>query len=279
MVESVIDVKKYSVLMSLYIKEKPEYLKSAIESILHQTLPPDEIVIVKDGPLTKDLDNMVLEYEKAYPELFHIVASETNLGLGKALNLGLEKCRNELVARMDTDDIAKPERCEKQVQSFMENAELDLLGSSVDEFYSTPNEIVSRRVVPTTHKDIYEFAKRRSAFNHPTVMYKKSKVLSVGGYSDLRRNQDVDLFGRMLFSGCIAENIEESLLYFRSNDALAKRRRSWENTKSYIQTIKKFWKMGYASFFDYAMVAIAQTGMFLMPVKLQHWVYKKFLRK
>jgi hypothetical protein len=110
-------------------------------------------------------------------------------------------------------------------------------------------------------------------------MYKKSKVLSVGGYSALRRNQDVDLFARMLFSGCKAGNIEESLLFFRSNDDLAKRRRSWENTKSYIDTIKKLWKMGYSSFTDYAIVAVAQTGMFLMPVKIQHWVYKTFLRK
>ena len=92
-------------------------------------------------------------------------------------------------------------------------------------------------------------------------------------------NQDVDLFGRMLYSGLIAGNIEESLLFFRSNDDLAKRRKSWENTKSYIDTIKKFWKMGYSSFSDYAMIAVAQTSMFLMPVKLQHLVYKNFLRK
>ena len=272
-------MEKYSVLMSLYAKEKPEYLRLAIDSMLTQTALPDEIVIVKDGPLTEELDAVVEEYEKNHPDLFHIVTSDVNVGLGKALNLGLNACRNELVARMDTDDIAKPERCEKQLQLFSENAELDLLGSSVDEFYSTPEEIVSRRVVPTSHEAIYAFAKRRSAFNHPTVMYKKSKVLAVGGYGDLRRNQDVDLFGRMLFSGCIAGNVEEPLLYFRSNDALAKRRKSWENTKSYILTIKKFRKMGYASFRDYAIVALAQTVMFLLPVKIQHWVYKKFLRK
>ena len=272
-------MEKYSVLMSLYAKENPEYLKSAIESMLNQTVLADEIVIVKDGPLTDELEAVLSEYVTAKPELFHIVPSLVNIGLGKALNLGLEYCRNELVARMDTDDIAKPDRCEKQLKAFEENEKLDLLGSSVDEFFDDPNEIVSRRVVPTRHEDIYEFAKRRSAFNHPTVMYKKSKVLSVGGYGDLRRNQDVDLFGRMLYSGCIAGNIEESLLYFRSNNALAKRRRSWENTKSYINTIKKFRKMGYASFGDYASVAIAQTAMFLLPVKLQHWVYKKFLRK
>ena len=270
---------KYSVLMSLYIKERPEYFSAAVESIINQTAAPDEIVIVKDGPLTQELDDMVLKYERAYPELLHIVLSETNLGLGKALNLGLKHCKNELVARMDTDDIAKPERCEKQLRVFAENPELSIVGSFVDEFYSSTDEIVSVRAVPEKHEDIYNFAKKRSAFNHPAVMYRKSKVLENGGYADLRRNQDVDLFGRMLFSGCKAQNIGESLLYFRSNDALAKRRKSWENTKSYIDTIKRFWKMGYASFADYMIVAVAQTGMFLLPVKVQHWVYKTFLRK
>lgn len=272
-------MEKYSVLMSLYVKEQPDFLRASIDSMLNQTVKPDEIVIVKDGPLNESLEEVLSEYVKKEPELFNIVVSEQNVGLGRALNLGLKNCKNELVARMDTDDISKPERCEKQLAVFSEDSELDLLGSSVDEFYSTIDEIVSRRVVPTEHKEIYEFAKRRSAFNHPTVMYKKSKVLSVGGYGDLRRNQDVDLFARMLFSGCKAKNIEQSLLYFRSNDALAKRRKSWQNTKSYIQTIKRLWKMGYSSFGDYMVVAIAQTVMFLMPVKIQHWVYKKFLRK
>lgn len=110
-------------------------------------------------------------------------------------------------------------------------------------------------------------------------MYRKSKVLENEGYADLRRNQDVDLFGRMLFSGCKAENVSESLLFFRSNDDLAKRRKSWENTKSYIDTIKRFYKMGYSSFGDYLVVACAQIGMFVMPVKIQHWIYKNFLRK
>ena len=272
-------MEKYSVLMSLYVKEKPEYLRLAIESMLAQTVAPDEIVIVQDGPLNDELYVVVEEYKNKYPELFNIVALENNVGLGLALNEGLKACKNELVARMDTDDISKPHRCEMQLKEFEKNPELSLLGSSVEEFHDTPDVIVSRRVVPTAHEDIYKFAKRRSAFNHPVVMYKKSKVLEVGGYNDLRRNQDVDLFGRMLYSGCKAGNIEESLLFFRSNDDLAKRRKSWQNTKSYIKTIKRFRKMGYASFWDYFVVAVAQTGMFLMPVKLQHWVYKKFLRK
>ena len=272
-------MEKYSVLMSLYIKEKPEYLSQSIESMINQTIKPDEIVIVKDGPLTSELEEVLNGFIVKYPDLFKIVISEENIGLGLALNLGLKNCRNELVARMDTDDISKPDRCEKQLIKFESNPDLSLLGSSVDEFYSNPSQIVSCRVVPTEHKDIYKYAKRRSAFNHPTVMYKKYKVLEVGGYSNLRRNQDVDLFGRMLFSGCVSDNIEESLLWFRCNDSLARRRKSWGNSKSYIDTIKKFWKMGYSSFGDYLMIAVAQTGMFLIPVKLQHWVYKKFLRE
>lgn len=272
-------MEKYSVLMSLYIKEKPEYLRLAIDSMLNQTVKPDEIVIVEDGPLTEELLGILKEYKDKYGELFNIVISEKNLGLGKALNLGLEHCKNELVARMDTDDIAKPERCEKQLDAFAKDDKLDLVGSAVDEFFDTTDVINSRRVVPTTHEDIYSFAKRRSAFNHPTVMYKKSSVLKFNGYGDLRRNQDVDLFGRMLFGGCKAYNFAESLLFFRSNNDLSKRRKSWENTWSYIATIKKFWEMGYSGFSDFAVVAIAQTGMFLMPVCVQNWVYKNFLRK
>ncbi len=273
------DYSKYSVLMSLYAKEKPEYLGPAIDSMLNQTVKPDEIIIVEDGPLTQELYAILDDYAAKYPDVIKRVKSEGNIGLGLALNLGIKECRNELVARMDTDDIAKPDRCEKQLKVFSQDEELAIVGAYVDEFYNSPDEVVSTRAVPLKHKDIYNFAKKRSAFNHPVVMYKSSKVLENNGYSSLRRNQDVDLFGRMLFAGCKAENIGEALLYFRSNDDLAKRRKSWQNTKSYIDTIKRFHKMGYSSLIDYIMVATAQTVMFLMPVKLQHFIYKKFLRK
>lgn len=266
---------KYSVLMSLYKKEHPEYLRLALESMINQTVKPDEIVLVEDGPLTDELYKIVEEYK----QYLSVVKIKKNLGLGLALNEGLKKCRNELVARMDTDDISKPDRCEKQLKRFEEKPELAIVGSHIDEFIGVPSNVISQRRVPTTSEAIYEFAKKRSAFNHPAVMYRKTAVLSEGGYSDLKRNQDVDLFGRMLFAGHKAENIDEALLWFRSSDELVSRRKSWENTKSYIATIKKFWKMGYSSFLDYVIVAVAQTGMFIMPAKLQNWVYKKLLRK
>lgn len=272
-------MEKYSVLMSLYKKEKPEYLRLAIDSMINQTIMPDEIVIVEDGPLTEDLYSVLKKYKNRYPKLFVSVVNKVNLGLGLALNNGLTVCKNELVARMDTDDISMDNRCEKQLRRFTEKPELAIVGAYIDEFVGDKSNIVSSRIVPTTSEEIYNFAKRRSAFNHPAVMYRKSVVLAHGGYADLKRNQDVDLFGRMLFDGCKAENIDEALLWFRSSDELAKRRKSWENTWSYIATIKRFWKMGYSSFSDYAIVVVAQTGMYLMPVCMQNYIYKNLLRK
>lgn len=268
------DERKYSVLMSLYKKEKAEYLRIALDSMLNQTVTPDEIVLVEDGPLTDELYAVLEEYP-----MLHRVKNETNLGLGLALNVGLKECRNELVARMDTDDCSKPNRCEMQLARFAEKPYLTVVGSHIDEFVGDISNVISQRIVPTTSEKIYSFAKRRSAFNHPAVMYSKTAVLENNGYADLKRNQDVDLFGRMQFAGYKAENIDEALLWFRSSDELAKRRKSWQNTWSYIATIRKFWKMGYSSFADYLLVGVAQTGMYLMPVKLQNFIYKKFLRK
>lgn len=274
LVKEVAEQKKYSVLMSLYKKENPEYLRIAIDSMLNQTVAPDEIVLVEDGPLTDELYAVLDDYP-----ILHRIKNEKNLGLGLALNVGLKECRNELVARMDTDDCSKPERCEKQLQRFLEKPYLAIVGSHIDEFIGDTSNVISQRIVPTTSEEIYKFAKKRSAFNHPTVMYSKTAVLENNGYANLKRNQDVDLFGRMQFKGYKAENIDEALLWFRSSDELAKRRKSWQNTWSYIATIRKFWKMGYSSFTDYAIVGIAQTGMYLMPIKLQNYIYKNFLRK
>lgn len=270
---------KYSFLMSVYYKEKPDYLKTSIDSMLNQTQKPDEIIIVEDGKLTEELEEVIEKYKKENPNIFTVVKLEKNIGLGLALNKGIEISRNELIARMDSDDISRPNRCEKQLKRFEEKPGLSIVGSYIDEFKDTIENIISMRKVPRTTEEIYEFAKRRSAFNHPTVMYKKSEILKQNGYANLRRNQDVDLFGRMMFAGCKAENIDEALVLFRTNDDLAKRRKSWENTKSYINTIKKFWKIGYSSFNDYIVVAIAQIGMYIMPVKLQYLIYKIFLRR
>lgn len=271
---------KYSVLMSLYKKEEPEYLKAAIDSMICQTVKPDEIVIVEDGELTEELYAVLNEYEKNFGALIKRVKLAENHGLGYALNEGLKKCENELVARMDTDDISLPYRCEKQLKEFESDGELCLLSAHIDEFEGSPDNITSTRYVPLTFEEMYKYGKRRSPINHPVVMYKKSAVLSVGGYpNDLKRCEDLELFGKMLFNGLKSKNMDESLLLFRiPDDKLAKKKRN-ANAKYAVQVIWRFYKWGYASLWDYLVVKCVYAIVGLIPIKLRKKFFKKFLRK
>jgi len=270
---------KYSVLMSVYYKERRDYLKTSIDSMLSQTLLPEQIVIVKDGLLTKELDELIEGYFIENPNLFTIVPLEKNLGLGKALDEGLKYCRNELVARMDSDDISLPERCEKQIKAFVKNPDLCLVGTMIDEFYDDPHNIVSSRIVPTEHDDIVKFMRRRSPFNHPSVMFRKSEVIRCGGYGTFRRKQDLDLFSRMINNGCRTENINESLLLFRSNEDNFKRRKSWSYCKSYIDVQYAIWRRRHCSLFDLIYVVLGQAVMYISPMWFLKWLSNNFLRK
>lgn len=268
----------YSVLMSVYKKEKPDYLKISIESMLDQTVQPDEIIIVKDGELTEELNQMISDYQKRYTKIFTVVALSENVGLGSALNAGLDKSRNELVARMDTDDISVPKRCEIQLAAFGKDPELDIVGSNIDEFIDDPENIVSSRKLPSDHADIVKFSKRRNPFNHPTIMYKKSTVLKHGGYKSYRRNQDYDLFVRMLHKGAKAKNIDKSLLLFRADRGNLARRKSWIKTSSNIKMLYDFYKMGHSGFFDFLIASLSHLAAFLMPSGVFKKISDRFLR-
>lgn len=270
---------KYSVLMSVYKKEKPEYLIKSIDSMINQTVKPEEIVLVEDGVLTNDLYEVINKYRQNYPNLFKIISIEKNVGLGVALNKGLKACSNELVARMDTDDISLPTRCEKQLKTFQKHPELSILGSNIDEFSKDPTKIVSSRIVPSSHEDIIKFSKRRSPFNHPTVMYKKSHVLKSGGYKNYRRNQDYELFVRMLSQGYFAMNINESLLLFRANEDNIKRRKSWRKTKGDIAIRYDFLKQNHISCKDFLITSSGFLISFLAPSWVFKFLSENFLRK
>lgn len=271
--------KKYSVLMSVYYKENPDFLKASIDSMINQTLKPDEIVIVKDGKLTEELDQVIEGFITEEPSLFNIVSLEKNMGLGRALDEGMKYSKNELVARMDSDDISLPERCATQLELFAKNPELSIVGTMIDEFYDKPTNIVSSRIVPTKHEDIVKFIRRRSPFNHPTVMFKKSDVIRCGGYGNLRRKQDLDLFSRMINNNYKSININKSLLLFRSNEDNFKRRKSWSYCKSYIDVMYAIWKRGHCSSKDLLIVIIGQGVMFLSPMWLLKVLSNRFLRK
>ena len=158
----------YSVLMSVYFKEKPEYLKTSIESMMNQTMPTNDFVLVCDGPLTPELDATIAELQQKYGETIRTVRFEKNGGLGHALQVGVKECRNELIVRMDSDDISRPYRCEKELEVFAAHPELSIVGSVIEEFSTTPEVIDAKRVVPETSDEIVAFSKKRNPFNHPS---------------------------------------------------------------------------------------------------------------
>lgn len=269
----------YSVLMSVYDKEKPDYLKQAIESMFCQTVKPEQFVIVLDGKLNDELQNVIDEYKSNDKGLFTIVPLKQNVGLGRALDIGLRQCRNELVARMDSDDISLPERCEKELRLFEQDSELVIVGSNIDEFWDNPSDIKCSRVVPSEPDEIKKRIGRIQPFNHPTIMYKKSEVIRCGGYGKMRRKQDRDLFSRMVNMGCKARNINKSLLLFRSNEDNYKRRKSWSYCKSTIDVTYTIWKRGHCSFVDLAYVTVGQMVLFLTPMPIMKLISDKVLRK
>lgn len=273
------DYTRYSVLMSVYSKEHPEYLTQALDSMINQTVVPDEIVLVEDGPLTEPLYAVIEGYKSNYPGLFNIVSLKENGGLGNALNQGIRVCHNELIARMDTDDISKPERCEKQIAAFMDDPKLDIVGTQIDEFLDTPENIISSRVVPSSHEEIVTFSRRRSPFNHPTVMYRKSAVEKMGGYKNYGRKEDLDLFIRMVNEGCKATNLPESYLCYRTNADNLQRRKTWNNCKEYIQIMYGFHRKGYNGLVDIIYVVAGQLLMFLTPERFTKKLSDRYLRE
>jgi len=271
-------MQNYSVLMSIYCRENPTFAKQAIESMLKQTIKPEQIVIVKDGELPQELNSVVDEYKRKEPELFTIVELKENKGLGLALDEGIKHCRNELIARMDSDDISMGNRCQRELLVFENNPELDIISGAINEFKNDIRDIVSIRRVPEYQDEIVKQMRRRSAFNHPAVMYKKSSVIRCGGYGGSARKEDHDLFSRMLNQGCKAYNIQEPVLYYRTGDECIKRRKSWKNVSSYIEIMWINLCRGYCSVGDFLFVVAAQIFYLIAPVFLVEKILNIFYR-
>ena len=270
---------KFSVLMSLYIKEKPEYFKACMDSILSQTVRPDQIVIVKDGPITAELEQMLEQYTSQDPLLYTLVPLETNRGLGLALAEGVLHCRNELIARMDTDDICRPDRFERQLSEFEKDPMLDVCGSHIAEFEDDPSHIVTRRRVPLTDEAIKAYQKRRDGVNHMTVMYKKSKVLAAGNYQSCMLMEDTYLWVNMILTGATFKNVDDYLVYARIGRDMFERRGGFAYFKKYRTGRKKVRETGYIGPIDYYYTLLIQFVVALIPNKLRGWIFKKILHK
>lgn len=267
----------FSVLLSLYAKESHAFLKQSLDSVFTQTLFPTEVVLVEDGPLTDELKSVILDYKHRYSNL-KVVILEHNQGLGKALNEGLKYCSYDLVARMDTDDIAKPDRFQKQYDLFQKHPEIDVCGSWIDEFSDSTNNVISTRKLPEWHNDILFYAKSRNPINHPVVMFKKSAVLAAGGYQHFPLFEDYYLWLRMLKNGAIFYNIQESLLYFRISPDMFKRRGGLKYAIDELRFINVMLNMNMITYKQFVLNVITRFPVRIAPNQVRSWLYKKILR-
>lgn len=264
----------YSVLMSVYHKEKPEYLKSSMESMFNQTVPTDDFVLICDGPLNESLDAVIAEMQKKYGSSLHVVRLEKNGGLGNALNEGIKYCKYELVARMDSDDISCPDRCEKQLSVFRQHAELSIVSGMILEFQDTPDVISGKRQLPETHDKICEFSRKRNPFNHPAVMFKKSAVQKAGGYSEkYPLFEDYYLWIRMLMKDCKGYNLQEPVLYMRTPPDMYLRRGGRKYAKNMLSFHKWLKRSGWTRNGEYITGAIPHAAVCVMPNCLRYIVY------
>lgn len=270
---------EFSVLMSVYTKETPTRLEECLRSITaEQTVLPNEVVIVEDGKLTNELYTVLEKIEKEYPRILKRIPLKENVGLGKALSIGVQACSYPLIARMDTDDVAVSQRFEKQLLEFKNNPELGLLGSSIAEFEGDISNVVASRTVPLEHDDIIKHAKRRNPFNHMTVMYKKAEVIQAGNYQHLNGFEDYYLWVRMLKNGTQTKNLNKILVYARAGNEMFYRRGGIQYLKSSKLARKKIYKVGLSSYTDYLISMIGQVFVSIVPNETRAYIYKKLLR-
>lgn len=264
----------FSVLLSVYYKENPLYLKHAIDSILEQTYPPDEIILVEDGPLNDQL-YIVLDSYKNKANLKRIRLKE-NKGLGNALNEGLKYCSYNLVARMDTDDIAYSDRFEKQVKYMESHPEIDVCSAWIDEFIDNTTNVIATKKLPESDKEIKKYAKHRCPINHPVVIYRKNAVLAAGGYCGFP--EDYRLWIKMIMKGNKFHNLQESLLYFRYSLDMMKRRGGWQYAQNDIKAQIDFFRIGYINIWTLFYNVLIRIIVRLLPNKIRNFIYKKTLR-
>lgn len=269
----------FSVLLSIYKYESPSYLEKALESLfIGQTVIPAEVILVEDGPLTVELNEIISYWKNNFPKIIKVITLNKNIGLGNALNIGINHCSNNWVFRMDTDDYCSPKRFEKQIEYIQENPSVSLFGSCTEEFDSSMSNSLGLRKVPTSHNEIKQYTKRRNPFNHMTVAFRKDVIESVGGYQHHLYMEDYNLWIRVISAGHQVGNIDEVLVNVRGADSMVKRRKGLVYIKSELQLaklkIEKNIDSPIGAYSNFIMRSLPR----LLPTYMLSKVYKK-LRK
>ncbi|HEM5988856.1 TPA: glycosyltransferase [Streptococcus suis] len=269
-------MEQFSLLMSVYHGDSPDFIRECLDSLLASSVLPDQFVLVQDGPISKEVESIIVKYQ-SYFKLSQIVKLERNSGLGVALAVGLDNCIYDLVARFDCDDLVMPDRFKRQLETFAKSPNLVLLGGQIKEFSDQVE--LRHRTVPTTCEEIYRFSNYRNPFNHMTVMFRKSAVLSVGSYQSLIGYEDYYLWLRLIKHGYYMENLPEILVKARAGRSLIHRRGGFKYLKQSIYAIKKFEQEGLISSSVAYKRKVIQTIIFILPAWVREMFYTLILRK
>ena len=266
----------FSVLMSVYDKEKPEWFRAALDSVVSQSCQPGEVLIMQDGPLTDELYSVLTEYQGRYPYI-RTIALKDHVYLGRALAAGVENCRYELIARMDTDDLARPGRFELQLKYIQEHPEIAAVGGYMEEFFDG-SDFRQLKTMPLAPEEVRRYARYRNPLNHMTVMFRRSAVLKAGNYRHFPYLEDYDLWARMLGKGYVLANIPEVLVEARTSSDLYRRRGGWSYFKRYVTHRGNQRREGLLNTKEYVISLILCCGMTLQPAWLRKLAYRKLLR-
>lgn len=272
----------FSVLISVYKNDSAVFFEIALKSIsINQTLKPKQVVVVEDGPVGEGIESAIRSVSYLSPAIdWTIVRKEKNAGLAAALNSGLKECKYNYVARMDSDDISTPDRFEKQMNYIAEHPEITVLGGAIAEFKETVGDIMSERHVGLVQEDIVKMSKKRTPFNHVSVVYKRDDVISVGSYSeDFGKLEDYKLWVDLLAAGCKVANLDDILVHVRVGNGFIERRSSkreihdWDNLQKYLLG------SGIVTKKEALINRIYIRAFIYMPVWAKKLAYKYILRK
>jgi len=268
----------FSVSMCVYGGDNPEHFKTAVESILNQTVTPNEIVLVVDGPVQDDLNTVILDFENR--EAFNVIRLKENMGHGNARRIGLENCKYELVALMDADDISVPDRFERQLEIFSQYQSISVVGGNMAEFINTPTNVIGFRNVPQKDSEIKLYMQNRCPMNQVTVMFKKQDIYAVGGYIDWFCEEDYYLWLRLMLGNYSFMNINKVLVYVRVGKDMIHRRGGWKYFLSEVQLQKYMKSKGIIAIHKFIInVGKRYFVQILLPNKLRSWVFKNFARE
>ena len=267
---------KFSVILPVYFGDNLCDFRQALDSIYKQDLKFDELLIVCDGPIKKDLNCYVEDLNK--DKKVQILRLEKNLGLAKSLNIALLKCKNDLVFRMDADDICVPERFRLQLEFMMKNPEIDVLSGYIREFDPNLKKSTYIKEVPLEHEEILKYSKLRNPINHMAVLFRKSVILKYGGYPDFRRSQDYALWSFLLIKGCRFANLDKVLVNARTGNELYKRR----NFYYFLQEMQLIFyqkQIGLISYYELFISLVLRFLIRLAPDFIKKYFYTKITRK